>query len=422
MNTINFFTRETDLPVQNNTQAFGALSSSEYRVTSLFSGGNNPMAYAVTNGEIFIVEQTGNTNRVNLFLKPQTLFHGISVKYFVYRGLLKSDFLNGNELKPSSNDDSILIKNLRKAKNPEIALNLYDSLNDSFLIDDLFKEEEYQFALVKQGESIGRFDSEYGFEIMLDNPFFNPTLSIAKKAINIIEVSTNIQEVEASRLQILNYIDPAAYYGLFSHNAFSIGTNNTNAPKSVSKEGIYELVKKFETKNTVYLDIRDVYDNPIDWFESSPQNIKVTTNGSSALNSLETAYRNLNNYPIRTLTAGFSNPQTNEYGQKYFTLKLSLSTLNNSSPLLTLQTGYWERFASDMEDNMIFSTCEDNNGWTDDREFTIFSVNDSNAEMPVATYLQLTLSEYQDMTAIENQVPTGNTEISFDEKGLFAFI
>jgi hypothetical protein len=426
MDTFNFFAKETDLPIQSSTKAYGSISSSEYRATSLFSGGNNPMAYAVTDGQIFIVQQANNPGRVNLFLKPIFLPVGMPpVRYFIYRGLLKSDFLDANEIKPSSPDDSDFIKNLRKARNPEIALTLYSSLSDTSLIDDIFEDTNNQFALVKQGYSIGKFDSQldYGFEIMLENQFFHPTLLLARKEVNIIEVSANIQETEASKLQILNYIDPAAYYGLFSHNAFSVGTNNANAPKSVKKNGVYNLVKKFATKNTVYLDIRDVYDNPIDWFDNSPQNIKITIDGSSALSSTETQYRNLNNYPIRTLITGFANSQTNEYEQKYFTLKLSLSTLNNSTPLLTLQSGYWLRFASDIEDNMVFSVCEDNNGWTDDREFAIFCIDDANVEVPVATYLQLTFSEYTDLSAIENQIPSdsNDTEISFEAKGLFAF-
>ena len=72
---------------------------------------------------------------------------------------------------------------------------------------------------------------------------------------------------------------------------------------------------------------------------------------------------------------------------------------------------------------MVFSICEDNNGWTDDKEFTIFCVDDASVEVPVATYLQLTLSEYSDVAAIENQVPTDNDDagIPFDAKGLFAF-
>ncbi|MDR1345906.1 MAG: hypothetical protein LBK03_04300 [Bacteroidales bacterium] len=429
MDTINFFVRETDLPLQDNSQSYGVINSLEYRVTSLFSGGNNPMAYAVTDGEIFIIQQANNPNRVNLFLKPTFLPMGLlSIKYFIYRGLLKADFLNANNsyngIKLPASDDSYFIKQLRKAKNGKIALNLYPSLSDNDFIDDLFKDTTNQFALVKQGDSIGRFDSQlnYGFEIMLDENLFNPTLATARKLTNTIIVSSQIAEKETSRREILNYIDPAAFYGLFIHNNFSVETNNNATPKFVKKDEIYnKLVAKFATKNTVYIDIRDVYDNPIDWFVDSPQTIKITMDDSSALDSIETIYRDIDEYPIKTLTTGFSSSKTNKYEQKYFTLKISLSTLNNSSPLLTLQSGYWERFASDTEDNMVFSICTDNNGWTDDKEFTIFCINDASIEVPVATYLRLILSEYSDLVTIQNQIPDTEIYNPIIKKGLFAF-
>lgn len=103
-------------------------------------------------------------------------------------------------------------------------------------------------------------------------------------------------------------------------------------------------------------------------------------------------------------------------------MKVSLSTVNNESPLLTLQSGYWLRFASNIEDNMFFSVCKEDDGWTSDKEFAIFCIDDSSMEVAIATYLRLTLSEFNDIRAIENQIPSDSGEaIPFDAKGLFAF-
>lgn len=431
MDTINYFTAESDLPLQDSNNAYGAISSSQYRVTSLFTGGNKPMAYAVTNGEVFIVDQIGNPMRVNLFLKPNDMPFGVPVKYFAYRGLLKSDFLDEDNaydgIRPMSPDDSELIKNLRKGQNPEIALSLYTDLADGYYIDDLFVTAQFQFGLVKQGDSIGRFDAllNYGFEIMLQDTFFLPNLGIARKDTNIIEVSTVSGEAEVSRLQILNYIDPAAYYGLFVHSKFSVGTNNSASPLSRTKDGLYQFIKKFYTKNLVYIDIRDVYEQPLDWLENRPQTIKITTNGSPAISSSAVSYRATNNFPIKTVANGFSNPSTSDNGQKYFTLKVSLPISGITTPILALQGGYWLRFVSEIVDDMIFSVCStDNPAWSDDKEFAIFGINDNNLSVPIATYVRLELSEYIDINVINNQIPDPSDVVdqaNFNIRGMFAF-
>ena len=325
MDTIHFFAKESELPIQ--TKPYGALSATQYRVTSLFNGcltANEPIAYAVTKGLVFIVDQTGNSDRVNLLLQPENLPYGAPVKYFIYRGLLKSDFLDKNNsyktIKKAGTDDSNLITSIRRGKDGINALNLYSNKVDSDFIDFIFLKDEYQFAYVNQGDSLGRFDTlastlDYGFEIMLDEYFFSPTFKLARCSTNIIEVSTDPEEADVSRLQILNYIDPAAYYGLFSHNAYSVGTNNTSTPLTVSKADMYKLVNKFITKNTVYIDIRDVYDHPMDWYDDSPQTLKYTTDGSSALSAVDANYRDSDGFPLKTVSLGFSNSQTNDNGQ-----------------------------------------------------------------------------------------------------------
>ncbi|MDR3706606.1 MAG: hypothetical protein P4L28_11965 [Paludibacteraceae bacterium] len=412
MDTINLFIKETDLTslnAQTSNQAYGAISDTEYRVTSLFKGGSNPMAYAVTDGHIFIVPQAANTSRVNLFLQPTGLPHGAPVKYFVYRGLLKSDFLSsdGTAIRDSDSDDSDLVKNLRNAKNGAVALNLYSGLTDDYFIDNLFYNDDNQFAAVKQGDSIGRFDSTataYGFEIMLDEYFFSPTMETAHLDVNVIDISSGDDDEDVLRCETLNYIDPAAYYGLFAHNAYSVGTNNDSSPTSVSKSDIYDFIQRFYTKNKVYVDIRDEYGHPLDWFADSPQTIKLTTDGTSALASTAVTYRDTNQFPIKTITSGFSNSAKSDNSQNYFTLELSLSTTNNTTPLLTLHTGYWLNSASCIQEDLSFSVCTNNSGWTDDKKFTIFTVDDSGTEIPITTYLRLQYGEYTDYDAITDQV------------------
>ena len=435
MNTINYFVAETDLPEQDSSKSYGPMGSSQYRVTSVFNGDNDIMAYAVTNGVVFIVDQDDNSDRVNLILAPDGVSFGAPVKYFVYRGLKKSDFLDENNsyqgIRPTDSDDSDFIKNLRKGQNGEVVLELYDDLTDDYFIDNLFESDDYQFGIVKQGDSIGRFDSQddYGFEIMLDEAFSTPTLGIVRLPVNIIEVTEGDEEI--SRLEMLYYIDPAAYYGLFSHNASSVGTNNSSSPKSRSKDGVYEFIKQFYTKNAVYIDIRDRYENPIDWFEEAPQTIKITTDGTPAITSSDVPYRGDDQFPVKILISTFSNSQTNDIGQEYYNLNLSLPITNNDTPLLTLYIGYWSKFASEIIEDMYFSTCSiDNPDWSDDKGFAIFSAEDNGVSVPIATYIKIELGEYINIDFINNQIPNSDdddddsgteSDPDFNIQGLFPF-
>src|SRR5690606_458776 len=99
-NSINLFMAEGEMHNENQNDGYGAKSPTEYRVTSIFKGSNSsiePFAYSVTKGKIFIIEQNGKPDRINLFLRPEENIPGLPcVKYFVYRGLLKKDFLDVN--------------------------------------------------------------------------------------------------------------------------------------------------------------------------------------------------------------------------------------------------------------------------------------------------------------------------------------
>jgi len=419
MDTINYFIAPGDLSQQSDGDSYGPVGTTQFQVTSVFNGGTNPVAYAVCTGVVFIVDQSDNADRINLFLKPNLVQFGAPIKYFIYRGLLKGDFLDAgnsyNGIRPPASDDSMFIQNLRKGQNTSQALNLYSDLTDDYFIDDLFFSDQYQFAPVNQGDSIGRYDSllAYGFEIMLNETFFAPTLGTARLDENIIDVSGE-DDIEVAKLEILNYIDPAAYYGLFTQSAYSVGTN-IQSPTSHSTDDIYSFISKFNTKNAVYFDIRDQNNWPIDWFEDSPQTIKLTTDGTPAFSSAEIPYRESNQFPIGILRNGFSNAQSTSEGQNYFQLNLSLSTqIDPETPLLTLLTGYWLKFAAQLEENMIFSVCNDNSGWTDDKKFTIYGIEDSGNTSPIASYIRLEYGSYNDISALNNQVPADDDDDNSD--------
>jgi hypothetical protein len=420
MDTINCFISLSELPLQTVDNAYGPLGDTQYRVTSIFNGDDSPMAFAVTSGIVFIISQDENDEVVNLFLIPGTLNDGPNVRYFVYRGLLKGDFLDANNsyngIRPPSDDDSIFIKNLRKGQNAENALNLYDDLDDDYYIDDLFFNDNYQFGVVNQGDSIGRFNSQssYGFEIMLDDIFFAPMLETARKDFNIIDLSESDDPISAG-LQVLYYMDPAAYYGLFMHSAYSIGTNETS-PTSSNKDDVYDFISQFYTKNTIYLNIRDQFGWPIDYFTDSPETIKFSVDGSSPQQATPVNYRDNDQFPIKAINTQFSNNQTIDDGQNYFKLILSLPIADdNDSPLLSLNYGYWEKVIGALQDDLIFSVCTPTNGWTDDKSFAVFAIQEDGAFIQAASYISIELGSYSDMDALSDQIPVNYNNYSDDD-------
>ena len=90
-----FFTDVDLLQTQNASQAFGPISNTSFRTTSLHQSSSNANAYAVCDGQVFIQQNSQNSNLVNLLIKPknQGIVNFVNVKYFVYRGILKNTLI-----------------------------------------------------------------------------------------------------------------------------------------------------------------------------------------------------------------------------------------------------------------------------------------------------------------------------------------
>ena len=79
---------------QSETQAFGPVSSTKFNLTSRFSLISPQKAYSICKGVVLVQPQEDlNNGKVNLILRPyKQPFPGLNIKYFIYRGLRKSDF------------------------------------------------------------------------------------------------------------------------------------------------------------------------------------------------------------------------------------------------------------------------------------------------------------------------------------------
>ncbi|HYR28257.1 MAG TPA: hypothetical protein VEU30_07300, partial [Thermoanaerobaculia bacterium] len=248
-----------------------------YRATALFTSASEVKAYAVTNGLVAIQRDPANNDTVNLFLRPlrQPVARLTPVKYFVYRGLKLTDWLRGSSaadakfIRDEAGSPPFLasVWQAFKAQNPGVpdmpstVFGYDDAQPGTDLLDDIFFRvgATMQLPLAVEGMELGKFDhtKPFGFEIVIEEGDYAPTLDYARKASYEIDI-TMLPNGFARRIkqeEILNFIDPAAFYGLHMHPGGLV-----RAPASVTHKGqdVYtNVVSKFLTKNRLYIDIRN---------------------------------------------------------------------------------------------------------------------------------------------------------------------
>ncbi|AOM75999.1 hypothetical protein BFS30_01760 [Pedobacter steynii] len=281
-------------------QAFGPVSDREFRLTNKFTASGSK-AFAICKGVMLVQPQTGDTNKVNVILRPFTQpITGFNVKYFIYRGLQKSDFFLGDQvITPTASTSDFINKvnasflSFHNRINPGttpptfMARFLgYDPLkqNDDLLLSDFFfKESEYvesngefiekeemafELPVIEMGASLGNFASgECGIDIVLnygdyrlpvpnDEFVFDLAYARANEAKIILPAEMDVFQQKLKREHIFQFLDAAAYFGFHTDN----GTVKVdNAGVKVAKKGlsIYnEVIDNFYTKNRLYLYIQ----------------------------------------------------------------------------------------------------------------------------------------------------------------------
>lgn len=287
--TSHFFTDPATI-TQSAGQAFGPVSENEFNLTAKFTS-TGGMAIAICKGVVLVQPQGGEV--VNLILRPyEQPINGLNIRYFIYRGLKKSDFFNGENVLADSDGVSGFIKGINKSfagfyKNENVPPFLakyigFDPANqdanlplDQFFFKDSeyvdsagqFVEKEeaaFELPMVAKGTSIGHFiTGECGIDVVLNygdyqspspNAEFNFDLNYARGTEATINLSTITDEFQKKliREQIFQFLDVAAFYGF--HTAAGVVNINGTATKG---EAIYTAaVSKFSTKNKLYLYIQ----------------------------------------------------------------------------------------------------------------------------------------------------------------------
>ena len=289
---------------QSVEQTFGPVpdsADSRYRVTSSFNAPNQDLvpAYATVDGFFMIQPVEGDDDKVNLILEPyrQPINGFTPVRYFIYRGLRKSDFIGANPLhvREGGEEATQLINHLYNTihdrfNEGERFLSTYlgfDPTNqpDGDPIDPIFNrtDPEKHMPPVKRGMHIGNFagrDNTFGFEIVLRENTFPLDFAFARKSHFEIDVSrmpeSNDVERLAKRLRredILNFMDPAAYYGLHNHRSGWVEVKEEDNGEEVTNrlegEEIYsKIISRFFTRNRVYIDIRNELGFSLNYYQN----------------------------------------------------------------------------------------------------------------------------------------------------------
>lgn len=431
---------------QSEPQRFGAVSLNQFNTTSKLTFSGTKKVYALCQGTVFIQPQTGNANKVNLILRPfRQPISNIPIKYIIYRGLNKSDFVtNSGQVAGSETTGTGFVKYIWSEflqfygtdgvddSAPDFMANFigFPHTNDQLtaqdpthLIDQYFfkittvldeatGEEEpaqaYEFPLIPRGIHLGYAEDEIGIDIVLNrgdyyiendpNPF-KLDLAYARAenySLNTSTITNNFQK-KLYKENATAFLDVAALYGLHANGAGKLYVGD-NATLLTTKDAIYGMMNGFYSKNKIYVYIQanrqrsyNFYDNYV-ISDTNSNNMKI---GVDTANLSETTFGTFE-WPIHETTTTVSDPAENT------SFTLQLTTDNYADASMYVQLG---RVASEHEENFI----RDKNLLQQDPEvdqtFTqdiVVNVNATTSNV-IASYVNV-LCESREMT-IEAYVP-----------------
>ncbi|RRJ92740.1 hypothetical protein EG240_01610 [Paenimyroides tangerinum] len=386
---ISHFFLENSSFSQVEANSFGAISTVEFSTTAKVSFSGSKKVYAICQGQIFVQPQVGNNDKVNVILKPfKQPISGLSIKYFVYRGLNKSDFFSDvvvegvNRLKIAGSETSgsdfakYIWKEFNKfySSNPSnqppfleefigfpgpgSSQQLSDFIDEYFYkivqYDSNAEEEIPQFAyelpLIPRGTQLGNATGEIGIDVVLNNGDYfieddtNPfqfNLAFARSPLHKLETQTSNSDFQNRQIREMStqFIDIASFYGLHASGNGKLYIGSSTSPVT-SAGDIYSAIQNFHTKNTVFLYIQSERLRSYNFYgnyvisDTNPNNIKI---GSDELNLTETTFG----------TSGWPVHKVNNITDKLFFALLTDGSENTSA---YIENGF---LISDHEDNFI---------------------------------------------------------------------
>ncbi|WP_419867926.1 hypothetical protein [Chryseobacterium sp. CT-SW4] len=315
---------------QSQANKFGISGADNelFRTTSIISSYTGKV-YTICNGQILVQPCTADNNKINLILKPFSQpIKGLAIKYFIYRGLNKSDFFdNSGTINPASGATNItnFVDYIRKDYHdlyqmlgkPEPVFTAQhigfpstvagEEQKETDLIDDYFfkisetvnnngtvtepAKRAYELPMIPRGIELGSVNGQIGIDVVLSegdytiendpNPF-KLNLKYARLAEHILNPDAGTTDYEKKLIKETAtwFIDIAAFYGLHTHGKGKLYVNDQTAPLQTNDE-IFGLIQNFYTAKTSYLYIQSNRQRSYNFYknyiidEGNSNNIKI---------------------------------------------------------------------------------------------------------------------------------------------------
>lgn len=402
-----FFT-DADLSGLLNPQdagsAFGAISDTEFRVTSLHNALANPRVFAICDGRV-AVQQSDQADIISLILKPTdqpgagtgigNRLNFAPIKYFIYKGVLKDSLISGSSVAhESKNQLTYRAKTTQDAMNRalEVASNLpansllftpsakflgYDVVGtDDESLDKLFYKPEnsnFEFLSVTCGDYIGDFDQIlFGLEIVLDDIRANAPFKLAKQTATKLQASpatanspSKLFKRRHQKEAAASFMDPCAFFGSFfqyggafakpaelryrlSSDTIDVEkeTKDSDLHKAKGKEIYDNLLVHFANKNAVYIDIRNELNTSINFYQHYDNIIKLKIPQADD-EAIDKDYYGNDGWPLLVLKpSDFDlHGQNNDSDKKVIRIEISLPNPagENAAPIIYLSQGYFKK-------------------------------------------------------------------------------
>lgn len=441
---------------QAQTDKFGIVGNT-FRTTSRIT--YTGKIFTICQGQVLIQPNSEDANKVNVILKPfNQPIKGLAIKYFIYRGLNKSDFFDNNQTINANNssatgfvkqirEDFQKLYNMLNVTEPTLTAQYIGypgtgsyAQNTDLLIDDFFfkisqedagstpaNQKAFELPMIPRGTHLGTVsgNQSIGIDIVLNegdytiendpNPF-KLDLNFARLNNHILntDAEPNAFKKKLIRETATQFIDIAAFYGLHTHGKgklhASSGGQNTVLQ---TNDEIYDAIKDFKTANTTYLYIQGSRQRSYNFYGN--HNIGTTTNnykqGTTVANLAAGNFAE--HWPLQE----FSNIPS---------LAIQLTTDNNDAAALYVKQGILNVDTLN-EDNFIrgenLLQIADQ---ISDVNFTkpiIFDVNKTNGNINIGSFVQLI---YEGKTIkIANSIPPLDPPVNYylkDIDDIFALI
>lgn len=370
------FTSINITPQSDETKSFGVKSVNKFRLTSSFDLSADTSAYSMMAGTILLQQQSGDTNKVNLILKPiESQEIKFAVKYVIYRGLKISDFLTSADITNTNTTvkttgtellDAMQIIQQQRASGDDIPVEALfgNDLSPASTknIDEFFFQNSApssQLFSINGGIELGNFGvGEVGIEIILNNPEFFQTVAMAGVSFYEIDVTGVTDPLEKSykKEQIRHFMDVPAFYGTHHNIEGGIEYRSNTGDKELANTSnlVYEkLLIPFATKNKVYLDIRNENGYSYNYYGNyigTGLNANKEIQTGAGAGSLSPKEYYTGEWPLHIVDV--ITPSTTETSNVFF---ISLRVNDNEKPLLAgLSENMISGIASDEDQKIKF--------------------------------------------------------------------